>query len=79
MGKIISKFLCLVLFLMSIYLVGCSGSNTPALPPETKIIAYVANGDSPGTVSVIDTTIQTVTATITVGTSPEGVAFGSTH
>ncbi|MFD4620355.1 YncE family protein, partial [Streptomyces sp. NPDC058475] len=46
---------------------------TPAAAQDNTF-AYVTN-DSSGTVSVIDTATNTVTATIPVGTAPQGVAL----
>jgi YVTN family beta-propeller protein len=43
----------------------------------TKIVAYVANGGS-NTVSVIDTSNNTITAAIPVGKNPKAVAFSPT-
>jgi YVTN family beta-propeller protein len=45
-----------------------------AITPDGKQ-AYVADGDSPGTVSVIDTATNAVVATVPVGSIPEGVAI----
>lgn len=50
-----------------------TGDGTLILSPSsTKIYAYITNDD--GTVSVIDTTSDTVAATIKVGNDPYGVA-----
>ncbi|MBM3983936.1 MAG: PqqD family peptide modification chaperone, partial [Planctomycetes bacterium] len=51
---------------------GPGPTTTTTMPPRAPR-AYVANGTS-GNVSVIDTASNTVTATITVGSNPYGVA-----
>ncbi|MBI1818052.1 MAG: DUF4215 domain-containing protein [Deltaproteobacteria bacterium] len=52
----------------------CCSSTCQIEAPNT-VAAYVTNGQS-GTVSVINTMTNSVVATVTVGSNPEGVAVG---
>jgi YVTN family beta-propeller protein len=49
--------------------------STQPVTPAAASFVYVANWATPGTVSVIDTTTDTVTATVPVGSYPTGVAI----
>jgi YVTN family beta-propeller protein len=49
--------------------------STQPVTPAAAAFVYVANWAAPGTVSLIDTTTDTVTATVPVGRSPTGVAI----
>ena len=56
------------------YLFFCLGMALFAIAAQAKTLAYVANSAS-SSVSVIDTTTNTVTATVPVGLCPTGVAI----
>ena len=55
--------------------VGNNPWGVAVTPDGTKV--YVANSGSDNTVSVIDTATNTVTATVTVGITPMGIASHS--